>query len=379
MIPSLSYPGILTPLNLDPRPLVDQESVLSNFDLSNDEHQVQHLPSTVLKKSIVDQFLMRGLIIKKVDVWRWNLDYEKHAVPHTDGNYDTGGRTVGVNWPLVDYTSGVEFYDTDIGETIFEEVPDGRTHTLWNFPSGTEPLVTWRSRYPSLINPQTPHRVTGTGFRYSVTLKFEGKLSYDTVLKKLWDLRIDYDYWAVNIEQTTLDKILELVNRLELTATMPEGKIVAYNLDRDLELIKLISTFCKKPVKSLRVFKYEEGAVPALHIDYDNTLKQFPAYALNIPLSGSNECEIDFYKNTGGLKEFWHNTAGSYMMPSDDNLVFKSSTLAINSPHLLRINIPHQVRINKGASRKVLSIRFIDTELDNPTDIILPKLLTSLG
>jgi hypothetical protein len=376
MIPNLSYTGVLTPLNLDPNPLVDQDAVLSNFNQDNNNHQVQHLPVTVLKKSVADQFTSRGIEIEKVDVWRWNLDFEKDGIPHTDGNYEQGtGRKAGVNWTLVNYDSEVKFYDQSIGNTVFEQVPDGRTHTLWNFPKGTQPIVSWKSKYPSLINPQTPHLVSGTGFRHSVTLKFVGNLPYDVVLDKLADLRLDQDFWPVNIDELTLTQMLEIVNRLDASMEVPVGKVVGYNLPRDPELLTLLSKFCKKPIKSLRVFRYETDASPSLHIDYDNKLKQFPAYALNFTLSGNEDCEIDFYKNMGGIKEFWDHGAGSYMMAEDPALLFKNSTLKINSPHLLRINIPHQVKLY-SSSRRVLSIRFIDTELDNPTDIIQPNCLT---
>ena len=372
MIPNLSYPGILTPLNLDPQPLLDQDAVLSNFDLTNSENQVLHLDQIVLKPSIIKALTSRGLLIEKVDVWRWNLDISSVAIPHSDGNTDGTGRTVGINWNILNNESGVEFYDSSIGETVYEKVPDGRTHTLWTFPTGTLPLVVWRSRYPSLINTQVPHRVVGPAgtFRYSITLKLKPNTSYYAVQSSLWDLRADYDFWPVNINLETVEHISNIVPQLENTLTIPEGDLVAYNLPNDIELLKIFYKFCKKPIKSFRIFKYTAGVKAGLHIDYDATVKQSPAYALNIPLYGSNNTEITFYKNMGGVVENNYGRAGSSLSPADSNLVYRSSSLFITTPHLIRTNIPHEVTIHDNSDRKLLSVRFIDTELDNPTDIL---------
>jgi hypothetical protein len=375
MIPNLSYPGILTPLNLDPKPFIDQDAVLSQFDPKIREHQILHLAMDVLKPSIIRAFLSRGLIIEKVDVWRWNLTAASTVHPHTDGDFNkNNGRRVGVNWNLFDDLSGVEFYNTDAGQTVYEQVPDGRHHTFWIFPKGTQPLITWRGKYPSLINPQAPHFIVGPheSYRHSVTIKIKDNPSYDDVLEKMWDLRIDRDFWPADISSDTVNRINSIVTRLENTHNLqiPQGNMSAYNVPNDLELIAIFSKFCKKPIKSFRVFRYKAGASANMHIDYDSYIKQFPAYALNIPLYGSDKCEINFYKNMGEFSEVMDQHAGSKMIPTDDTLVYPSSTLHITSPHLIRINTPHEVRIRDNAERKVLSVRFVDNELDNPTDII---------
>lgn len=372
MIPNLSYPGILTPLNLDPHPLLDQDAVLSKFDPSDLEHQILHLDQDVLKPSIVEALVSRGLIIEKVDVWRWNLDKERDFTPHSDGDITRAGRKVGINWNLLTDNSGVEFYDINQGMPVYEEVSDGRSHTLWTFPPEVKPLVVWRSRYPSLINTQSPHRVTGPAgtFRYSVTLKIIPNITYRAIQSTLWDLRADYDFWPVSIDTNIIEQISNAVTRLEQSVTIPEGNLVAYNLPNDIELLKIFYKFCKKPIKSFRIFKYAEGATANLHIDYDATVKQSPAYALNIPLYGSNNAEIIFYKNMGEVKEVNDANTGSRLVPTDHSLVHRSSSLSITTPHLIRTNIPHEVRIHDNSNRKVLSVRFMDDKLDNPTDIL---------
>lgn len=372
MIPNLSYPGILTPLNLDPHPLLDQDAVLSKFDPSDLEHQILHLNQDVLKPTIIDALSNRGLLIEKVDIWRWNLSVSSDFTPHTDGDINGAGRPVGINWNLSTDESGVEFYDLSQGTPVYEEKPDGRTHTLWTFPPEVKPLVVWRSRYPSLINPQAPHRVVGPAgsFRYSVTLKIIPSISYRAMQSTLWDLRVDYDFWSVNINRDTVEQISNIVTQLENTLSIPTGELVAYNLPNDIELLKIFYKFCKKPIKSFRVFKYAAGAKADLHIDYDATVKQSPAYALNIPLYGSNNTEITFYKNMGGVVENNYGRAGSSLSPADKSLVYRSSLLSINTPHLIRTNIPHEVRIHDNSDRKVLSVRFIDSELTNPTEIL---------
>jgi hypothetical protein len=375
MIPALVYPGILIPLNLDPKPFVDQDAVVSLFNPAIKEHQILHLAMDVLKPSIIRAFLSRGLLIEKVDVWRWSLTQAATAQPHTDGDFEkNNGRQVGINWSLFDDTSGVEFYNTNDGQTVYEQVPDGRHHTFWNFPKDTQPLVTWYGKYPSLINPQTPHFIIGPhgSYRHSVTIKIKDNPSYEDVLKKMWDLRIDHDFWPADISSDIVNRINSIVTRLENTHDLkiPQGNMSAYNVPKDLELIAIFSKFCKKPIKSFRIFKYKAGASANMHIDYDSHIKQFPAYALNIPLYGSDKCEINFYKNMGEFSEVMDPHAGSKMIPTDDSLVYPSSTLHITSPHLIRINVPHEVQIRNNAERKVLSVRFVDNELDNPTDII---------
>jgi hypothetical protein len=375
MIPALAYPGILTPLNLDPKPFVDQDAVVSLFNPAIKEHQILHLTMDVLKPSIIRAFLSRGLLIEKVDVWRWSLTQAATAQPHTDGDFEkNNGRRVGINWSLFDDTSGVEFYNTDTGQTVYEEVPDGRSHTFWNFSKDTQPLVTWYGRYPSLINTQTPHFIIGPcgSYRHSVTIKIKDNPGYEDVLKKMWDLRIDHDFWPANIDILTVNQIANIVARIENNAEflIPDGSFVAYNLPADIELLKIFYQFCKKPIKNFRVFKYTSGAKAQMHIDYDANLKKSPAYALNIPLYGSNNTEITFYKNMGGVVENNYGPAGSSLSPSDKSLVYRSSSLYITCPHLIRTNILHEVDIHDTTDRKVLSVRFMDDELDNPTDII---------
>lgn len=374
MIPNLSYPGILTPLNLDPIPLLDQGAILSKFDLANSAHQVLHLDQIVLKPSIINALLNRGLSIKKVDIWRWNLSLSNNDDPHSDGSTDGTGRTIGINWNMLNDNTGVEFYDNNQGSAVFKQMPDGRTHTNWLFPEGTSPLVVWRSRYPSLINTQTPHRVVGPPgtFRYSITLKLNPNLIYSEMQDRLWDLRIDHDYWPADIDSSTVNQISNIVTRLETNAkfSIPDGGVVAYNLPADAELLKIFNQFCKKSIKNFRVFKFTNGAKSHLHVDYDATLKRSPAYSLNIPLYGSDNTEITFYKNMGGLIESTDKLTGSRLKAVDDNLVYRSSSLYITSPHLIRTNILHEVDIHDAANRKVLSVRFFDNELDNPTDII---------
>ena len=72
----------------------------------------------------------------------------------------------------------------------------------------------------------------------------------------------------------------------------------------------------------------------------------------------------------GGLIESTDKLTGSRLKAVDDNLVYRSSSLYITSPHLIRTNILHEVDIHDAANRKVLSVRFFDNELDNHTDII---------
>ncbi len=357
---------------LDKDPLIDAKEVFGRFNYNLKESQILHLTDDVLKPEIRKLFNDRGLIVEKVDVWRWSTDSQKNVPPHTDGNYSTlRGRAAGLNWGFDDIT-GVEFYDIDCGTTELEDVSDGRQHTLWYFPKDTQPLITWKNRYPSLINPQTPHKVVGPegSYRHSITIKFLGNPSYNTVLEKLWDLREDVDFWPVDISVDDIQILKTIIERVEQSIEKFDAGMSGYNLPKDTELEDFLKRFIKKPIKSMRVFNYKEGAGANMHIDYDRTLKKSPAYGLNIPLFGSENSYINFYKNLGGTKEQWHESVGSFLWVSDESKVFSSSTLLIDKPYLIRINIPHAVDIKDKVKRKVLSVRFLDDYDCLPSDII---------
>lgn len=371
MIPEISLPGVLTPMMLDKDPLIDINEVLGRFDYSIKESQILHLTDDILKPSIKKLLNDRGLIIEKIDVWRWAVDSQRNVPPHTDGKYSAlRGRAAGLNWGL-DNNSGVEFYDTNSGTTELEDVSDGRQHTLWYFPKGTNPIITWKNQYPSLINPQVPHKIIGEpgSYRHSITIKFLGNPSYDTVLKKLWDLREDVDFWPVDMSIEDFQILTQMVTRLEESMPTIDTGMSGYNLPRDIEFETFLKKFIKKPIKSMRIFNYKEGAGAKMHIDYDNTIKISPAYGLNIPIYGSDNCYINFYKNLGGIIERWEDSVGSFLWVSDESKVFPSSTLLINKPYLIRINIPHSVNIADNSKRKVLSIRFLDDTTSLPSEI----------
>jgi hypothetical protein len=371
MIPEIFLEGVVTPLNFTKDPLLSKNDVLSKF-LNKKGNQILHFTEDILKPEIKKILNERGLKIEKVDVWRWDINFEFPAPAHTDGDYRNNmGRKVGLNWGL-DSDTGVEFFDTINGTINFESEIDGRTHTLWSYPSGTLPLITWKNKFPSLINTQVPHHITGpkNSFRYSITIKFLGNPSYDDVLTKLWDVRLDKDFWQVDLAVADFDFLKMFILNFEKENNITNTNLSAYNLPRDSELLKVLKKYCKKEIKAMRVFTYQAGANAKKHIDYDHVLKVSPAYGLNIPLYGSNNCYIDFYKNLGDVVEKWADGTGSFLWPSDESLVYYSSTVQINQPYLIRINIPHAVRIEDSCERKVLSVRFNDSKLDNPSDIV---------
>lgn len=375
LIPNTSIPGVLTPLRIDPQPLIDIKEILGRFDYTKkDLTEILHLNDNILKPEIKKLFNDRGLEIEKIDVWKWSINSQKNVSPHTDGNYfNKEGRAAGINWGF-DNVTGVNFYDPSLGSTTDVELKDNKTrsHTLWSYENDTQPLTTWNNKYPSLINPQIPHKIVGpeNSYRCSITIKFLGNPSYNTVLEKLWDLREDIDFWPVDMNQKDVNVLAEMITRLEESMSKSDAGMSGYNLPRDTEIENFLKQFIKKPIKSMRIFNYKEGAGADLHIDYDNVLKESPTYGLNIPIFGSDNCYIDFYKNLGGIIEKWADSVGSFSWVEDESKVFHSSQLLINKPYLIRINIPHKVKITDNAKRKVLSVRFKDDYNDLPTDIV---------
>jgi len=61
MIPGISYPEVLIPLDIDNDPLIDKQSILSTFDINNNGHQVLHLTESILKPSVLNMLL--GLLV----------------------------------------------------------------------------------------------------------------------------------------------------------------------------------------------------------------------------------------------------------------------------------------------------------------------------
>jgi hypothetical protein len=218
MIPGFSYNNILCPLKLDPSPLVDKQRVLNMFDTENNNNQVLHMPGNILKESVLDIFHKRNLYIDKIDVWRWNLKFTSNIRPHTDGDFRSSqSRQVGINWSMFDDDSRVCFFDSTAGEKQFEKTLDSRTHTFWKFREGTEPLIVWNNKNPSLISPQSPHLVTGpmNEFRYSLTIKFKDNPKYHLVENRLWDLRLDTDFWKVRFIDNDLSLLRQAVESIE--------------------------------------------------------------------------------------------------------------------------------------------------------------------
>jgi len=381
MIPGFSYDKILCPLKLDLHPLADKQGLLDMFDYSNKNNQVLHMPGTILKESVLDIFHRRGLYIEKIDVWRWNLNYTTYLRPHTDGDFRNGlGRQVGINWSLFDDDSRVCFFDSSTGETEFEQTPDGRTHTFWKFKLGIEPLVIWNNKYPSLISPQAPHLVTGPRdkFRYSLTIKFKDNPKYDKVLDRLWNLRLDIDFWKVNFIDSDLLILKQAVDGVENENNIDPKRstgISSYKLPLEFSnsIIKIINRYSKLNIKSLRIFKYQPGFDAELHTDFDQWSNTVTEYALNIPLENCDEsCVTQFYRNLGDYKSSSNDETGTggYLYPTDMDKVYYSSEFSLTTPTLIRTGVPHKV-INKCfAERKILSIRFKNSDHLLPSDII---------
>lgn len=378
MIPGISEPNTLIPLDIDADPLVDRLEILSRFAQDN-KSQVLHLTQDILKPTVLKMINDRGLEIDKIDVWRWNLTNSRTGVPHTDGQYGNGtGRNVGMNWSLENDGSGVEFFDAALGTQEFEDLID-RSHASWIFPKGTEPTVVWNNRYPSLINTQVPHLVTGADgtFRYSMTIKFKGNPTFDIVATKLWDLRLDSDDWDVPVSnedwQTIKDEVITIEQKEGVVPNLTTN-IISYKLPTELsgKIISVLSRFSKRKVKSLRIFIMKPGFKAGMHIDYDQWLDVIPRYAMNFPLYGCEDSFVEFHRNTGeqGRDSNEATGVGGYLYPKDYSKVFHNSTLYMLTPKLVRIDVPHVVDNFSNHERKILSVRFFEEPGDLPSHII---------
>jgi hypothetical protein len=379
MIPGISYPDTLIPLDIDIDPLIDKQSILSTFDISNDGHQVLHLTESILKPSVLKILNDRNINIDKIDVWRWHLTKTQTVAPHTDGNYkDRTARQVGLNWSLAEDGSTVDFYDTTNGSYKFEDLVT-RSHATWRFPEGTEPMIQWNNRYPSLINTQVPHNVAGPvgNFRYSMTIKIKGNPTFLEVADRLWDLRLDTDCWKAPINDEEWEIIKnEVIDIEKIEGIVPTHttSISSYKLPTEHahKIKEIINIRTKRKLKSLRIFKMKPRCKSGLHIDYDQWMKIFPRYALNIPLYGCEDSFIEFHRNTGEqvADSNEESGAGGYFYPKDYTKVFYNSTLNMLTPTLVRIDVPHTVDNFSDHERKILSIRFFEEVGDLPSNII---------
>lgn len=379
MIPGISYTDVLVPLDIDLEPLKDKQEVFSKFNFNDDQHQVLHLTDDILKPEIKEIINSRNLQISKIDVWRWNLTKTQGVYPHTDGNYgDPTSRQVGMNWSLADDKSTVDFYDVTAGSYKFENLVT-RSHATWTFPAGTDPIVQWNGRYPSLLNTQVPHNVTGPigGFRYSMTIKFKDNPTFDTVLEKMWDLRLDLDSWETPITDDEWKTIRQEVIALEsIEGVVPniDTKIISYKLPTEHapRINEILEKRAKRKLKSLRIFIMKPGYKAGMHIDYDQWLDVVPRYALNIPLTSCNDSFVEFHRNTGeqGRDSNAETGVGGYLYPKDYSKVYYNSRLYMLTPKLVRIDVPHIVDNFSNEERKILSIRFFEEENDLPSNII---------
>lgn len=378
MIPEISYPNVLVPVAFPTDPLVDKTSVMSKFD-NGTGLQVLHLKEDIIKPDVLKLINDRNLSIDKVDVWRWNLSMTKDQPPHTDGGYgDTKGRKAGLNWSLAFDNSSIDFYDIAYGTPRFETIED-RSHTFWKMTEGTKPLVSWRNKYPSVINTQTPHAITGPDgeFRYSMTIKFVGNPTFDEVIANLWDLRLDTDCWPLKITAEEIEIVKQEVINLEKLPNVVQNvgeKIASYKLPivPDSLLVKTLEKYCKRKFKSFRIFHMQPGVRAEMHVDYDQWLKIIPGYALNFPLFGCEDSSVEFFRNLGNQETKSHEKSGvgGYLYPTDLNKVFLNHILYMLEPHLIRVNVPHLVDNFSTHERKILSIRFFEEVDDLPSNII---------
>jgi Holliday junction resolvase RusA-like endonuclease len=379
MIPDIFYPDVLIPLDLDLDPLNDKNQILEMFSDIKDV-QVFHMSENILKPSILTILKSKGLYIDKIDVWGWNLTESSKSPPHTDGNFFSNtGRQVGLNWSLSKDNSRVDFFNHSQGSPKFEDLGN-RSHTFWEMKKETVAIVSWKNRYPSLLNTQTPHLVTGPPgeIRYSITVKFKGNPTFDDVVKRLWDLRLDVDHWPVNFSKPDLDNILTALADVEQQKDVVQNlghKISSYKLPLELSdnIVKILKKYTKRTIKSLRIFHMQPGYKTDLHIDYDKWLDKIPRYALNIPIFGCEDSCVEFYRNLGDQGKQSNDTVGvgGYLYPTDMSRVFYSSTLFMLEPTMIRIDVPHLVNNFSNHERKILSVRFFEEDNDLPSDIIL--------
>ncbi len=378
MIPGIFHPEVLIPLDFDLDPLVDKNQILGMFGNIKDV-QVFHMTEEILKPRVLRILKSKGLYIEKIDVWGWNLFESSKSPPHTDGDFSTGtGRKVGLNWSLSTDNSTVDFFDHTQGSPRFENLGD-RSHTFWKMSENSVPLVSWKNKYPSLLNTQTPHLVRGPAneIRYSMTVKFKGNPSFDDVAKRLWDLRLDVDYWPVKFSKPDLDNILTAITDVEQQKNVVQNaghKISSYKLPLELSgnIVEILKKYTKRTVKSLRIFHMQPGYKTDLHIDYDKWLDKVPRYALNIPVFGCEESCVEFYRNLGSQDKLSNDTVGvgGYLYPTDMSQVFYSSSLYMLDPTLIRIDVPHLVNNFSNHERKILSVRFFEENKDLPSNII---------
>lgn len=378
MIPEISYPNVLVPLDIDKDPLIDKKSVMDQFN-NQQTLQVLHLTEDILKPEILNILKSRGLEIDKIDVWRWELSTSSLNRPHSDGNFLNGsGRKVGLNWSISDESSRVDFYDQQLGRPEFEDLKD-RSHTFWNLPEGTDPLISWTNKYPSLLNTQVPHIVRGPAdeWRYSITIKFKGNPDYSSVCNKLWDLRLDQDYWTVSIDHNDLKIISQEVLDIEKLSGVVANlghKISSYKLPTEHapNITSVLKKYSNKKLKSLRIFLMQPTKKSDMHIDFDQFLNVQPRYALNIPLYGCEDSKVEFYRNLGDVisGEGKKSGVGGYLYPTDESKVYINSTLYMLDPTLIRVDNPHVVDNFSDHDRKILSIRFFEDPTDLPSDIV---------
>lgn len=378
MIPGIFYPGVLIPLDFDLDPLVDKNQILGMFGTIKDV-QVFHMTEEILKPNVLRILKSKSLYIEKIDVWGWNLSESSKSPPHTDGDFFTDtGRKVGLNWSLSIDNSTVDFFNHTQGSPRFENLGD-RSHTFWQMNEQAVPLISWKNQYPSLLNTQTPHLVRGPAneIRYSMTIKFKGNPTFEQVAEKLWDLRLDLDYWTVNFSEKDLTDILTAVGQIENKDGVLQNlghKISSYKLPLELssDIVKILEKYTQRKIKSLRIFHMQPGYKTDLHIDYDQWLSIIPRYALNIPIFGCEDSCVEFYRNLGDHSQLSNDTVGvgGYLYPTDMSMVFHSSTLSMLRPTMIRIDVPHLVDNFSDHERKILSVRFFEENRDLPSNII---------
>jgi hypothetical protein len=191
MIPFSQDLSTVIPFDLDDLIDLSQVTIITQAPVEDNYVHKASLPPSVLNPKFLDYLEQRDLDIEKIVVWHW-LTKNPH-IAHIDSNQYGVVLPSAINWTLTSTNSRVQFYDLpNVKKVVMqsnEASAEWTTNNLTSYipidVSGIDPVDTWDTKGPCLINTSVPHLVVAPEIRTSVSLQLKNPRSFDVILEKI--------------------------------------------------------------------------------------------------------------------------------------------------------------------------------------------------
>jgi hypothetical protein len=144
---------------------------------------------SILNPKLIKFLEEKGIEIRKVVVWHWLA--KDPYIAHIDSGPDGDTIAAAINWTLTS-NSRVNFYEPqDMPlEVKFgnQALPDWNTENVGSYipinVKDVEPVASWQSEGPCLINPALPHMIVAAEPRVAVSLQLKENIPFGQLVER---------------------------------------------------------------------------------------------------------------------------------------------------------------------------------------------------